>query len=266
LYTSSPPHFLSSSFVMPLLIILRKVYQKVVLLRGGVIWYDTPHEREIGGAERTARGMRQRTVILAAGTFPRQGTVARQMLDGAARVVCCDGAADAYRRKTGREPTVVVGDCDSVKGAFAHVVQVAEQETNDLEKAVRLCAAKAWRNPVVLGATGRREDHAIGNLFRCMEHGLEVVTDEGRFVPIVGRKAFAVGAGAAVSIFARPGTRMTSTGLEWPLDTVAFENFYCATLNRAKAARIVLASDRPAYAYLVLPRVARRAADGEDGR
>jgi len=207
--------------------------------------------------------MSQRTVILAAGDFPRKGTAARRALDGAARVVCCDGAADAYRRKTGREPTAVVGDCDSVKGAFAKVVRVAEQETNDLEKAIRFCAAKGWKNPIVLGATGKREDHALGNVFRCMEHGLEILTDHGRFVPIVGITTFSMRVGQAVSVFANPGTRMKSSGLAWPLDNVAFENFYCATLNRANAKRVVLESDHLAYVYLVCPRISR--IDTNDG-
>lgn len=193
-----------------------------------------------------------RTVILAAGDFPRKGTAARRVLDEAARVVCCDSAADAYRRRTGREPTVVVGDCDSVKGAFAKVVRVAEQETNDLEKAIRFCAAKGWKNPIVLGATGKREDHAIGNIFRAMAHGLEIVTDHGRFVPIAGSTRFRVKVGVAVSIFANPGTRMTSTGLAWPLAGVTFENFHCATLNRARSKNVMVKTNRPAYVYFAI--------------
>jgi len=193
--------------------------------------------------------MKRTTVILAAGDFPRKGTEARRILEGAARVVCCDSAADAYRKKTGREPTAVVGDCDSVKGKFAKLVRVAEQETNDLEKGIRFCAAKGWKNPIVLGATGKREDHALGNVFRAMEHGLEIVTDFGRFRPIVGITTFQMEVGAAVSVFASPGTRMKSVGLEWPLDDVKFENFHCATLNRANATKVVLETSKPAYAY-----------------
>jgi len=206
---------------------------------------------------------RRATVVLAAGDFPRKGTAARRILDGAARVVCCDSAADAYRRKTGREPTAVVGDCDSARGRFARVVRVAEQETNDLEKAIRFCAAKGWKNPVVLGATGKREDHALGNVFRAMERGLAIWTDRGCFLPVVGKATFRVGIGTAVSVFANPGTRMKSVGLAWPLDAVKFESFHCATLNRAAAAKVVLETNRPAYAYLVCPRISR--IDTNDG-
>jgi len=197
-------------------------------------------------------------VILAAGSYPRKGGEARRLLDGAGVVVCCDGAADAFRRAAGRDPDVVVGDCDSVRGRFANVVRVAEQETNDLEKAARYCRSRGWCSPVVLGATGRREDHTIGNVFRALALGLEVVTDFGRFVPVSGRVALDVGAGAAVSVFAPdPATKMTSSGLEWPLSGVRFENLYCATLNRATADRVVVASDRPACVYVAFGRGGR---------
>lgn len=199
---------------------------------------------------------RGETVILAAGDFPRKGGEAWRLLASAKRVVACDSAADAYRRRFGRWPTVAVGDMDSAKAAIAassgcRVVRVDEQETNDLEKAVAYCRSRRWRSPVIVGACGKREDHAIGNVFRALAHGLEIVTDHGRFVPVCGKTTLRVRPGTAVSIFAPdPATRMTSRGLEWPLDGVRFENLYCATLNRAVAARLTLTSDRPVSVYV----------------
>lgn len=192
--------------------------------------------------------MRGDTVILAAGDFPRAGGAAWRLLAGAKRVVCCDGAARAYRRRFKREPFAIVGDLDSLKGGRtggARIVHVAEQETNDLAKAVRWCAAQGWKRPIIVGATGKREDHTLGNVFRALAFGLEIVTDHGRFVPFEGRLRLKVAAGAPVSVFAPdPATRMTSKGLEWPLDGVRFDNLYCATLNRATAPTVALTSTR----------------------
>ena len=194
--------------------------------------------------------MKKTVVILAAGDFPRKGGDAWRILETAHVVVCCDSAADAFSRNFAREPDAVVGDCDSLKGKYRNIVRIAEQESNDLEKAVRYCKKMGWRNPILVGATGKREDHTIGNIFRAMALGLEVVSDFGRFVPFCGRKSFRVNKGAAISIFANdPATRMTSKGLEWPLDDVEFKNLYCATLNRAVGARVVIESDRPACVY-----------------
>ena len=199
-----------------------------------------------------------KTVILANGEFPRKDGAAWRLLKAAAHVVCCDGAADAYRRRFGKPPAAVVGDMDSAGASAraagadgAEIVRFTDQDTNDLEKAIVFCAMRGWKDPVVVGATGKREDHTLGNVFRALEYGVEIVTDCGRFVPLCGTKTFRLAKGTAVSVLAPdPKTRMTSEGLEWPLDGVRFRNLFCATLNRTTAAKAVLASTRPVSVYI----------------
>ena len=199
--------------------------------------------------------MENRTVILAAGDFPKTGGTAWKLLAAAKRVVACDGAADAYRRRFHKWPAVIVGDLDSFSrpNLFpvpCSLIPVSDQDTNDLEKAMAYCAQQGWRNPVIVGATGKREDHTIGNVFRALDYGCEIVTDTGRFVPVCGKVSFKVAKGAAVSIFApNQKTRMTSKGLEWPLDDVKFKNLFCATLNRTTATRVSLTATHPVYVY-----------------
>ena len=197
--------------------------------------------------------MCRKTVILAAGDFPKKCGAAWKLLAAATRVVCCDGAADAYRRRFGKWPDVIVGDFDSVRArsVSCRVIYDADQDTNDLEKAMAYCAKQGWRDPVIVGATGKREDHTLGNVFRALDYGCEIVTDTGRFVPVRGKASFKVAKGAAVSIFAPdPKTRMTSKGLEWPLDGVRFRNLYCATLNRATGTRVVLTATKPVSVFI----------------
>ena len=200
-----------------------------------------------------ARERVKRTVILANGDFPRKGGAAWELLAAAKRVVACDGAADAYRRRFRKWPDVVIGDLDSIhrRSVPCRVIHDADQETNDLEKAMTYCARRGWRDPVIVGATGKREDHTLGNVFRALDRGCEIVTDTGRFMPVCGKVALKVAKGAAVSIFAPDSrTRMTSKGLAWPLDDVKFRNLYCATLNRATATRIELTATRPVSVYI----------------
>ena len=219
--------------------------------------------------------MEHHTVILAAGDFPRKGGAAWKLLAAAKRVVACDSAADAYHRRVGRWPDVIVGDFDSIGGGprrsgtdrrpteggavrpGPHVsqpsvcVRIPDQDTNDLEKAMSYCTKRGWKNPVIVGATGKREDHAIGNVFRALDYGCEIVTDRGRFVPVTDKAMFNVRKGAAVSIFAPdPKTRMTSKGLEWPLDNVKFGNLYCATLNRTTGTRMTLTATKPVSVFI----------------
>ena len=206
------------------------------------------------------------TVIVANGEFPKKGGAAWKLLAAAKRVVCCDGAADAYRRAFRKWPSAVVGDFDSFVGGSRRsgtdrhasqppvCVRIPDQDTNDLEKAMSYCAKCGWRNPVIVGATGKREDHTLGNVFRALDYGCEIITDTGRFVPVCGKAAFKTVKGTAVSVFAPdPKTRMTSTGLEWPLDDVRFRNLYCATLNRATGARVTLTATRPVGVFVATP-------------
>ena len=208
--------------------------------------------------------MKAMTVILAAGDFPRKGGTAWRLLAAAKRIVACDSAADAYRRCFRKWPDVVVGDFDStvlsassrtgaaLEGTSStEFVRFTDQDTNDLEKAMAYCARRGWKDPVIVGATGKREDHAIGNVFRALAYGCETVTDRGRFIPVRGKATIKVSKGTAVSIFAPdPKTRMTSKGLEWSLDEVRFCNLYCATLNRATASRVTLTATKPVSVFI----------------
>ena len=193
----------------------------------------------------------RKTVVLAAGDFPAPGGFARRLLENAERVVCCDSAADAYWEEFRREPNAVVGDCDSVRRDYANLVRVSEQDTNDLSKAIFYCREQGWNDIVVLGASGKREDHALGNVFRALAEQVVLVTEYGIFYPVNGAAEFEVSPGAGVSIFApERETVMTSKGLQWSLDGVRFENLYLATLNRASSGLFSVTSNRPVFVYV----------------
>lgn len=192
-----------------------------------------------------------KTVILAAGDFPKRDGAAWNILAAAKCVICCDSAADQYRRRFKRDPDFVVGDLDSVRGEFPETVFDPDENVNDLGKAVRFARSRGWNDLVIAGASGKREDHTIGNFFRALAEMVEVVTDYGVFRPVCGKASFAAAKGAGVSVFAPdPATVMTSKGLQWPLDGVKFSNLFCATLNRASSTRFTVTSDRPVGVYV----------------
>ena len=106
-------------------------------------------------------------VIVAGGEFPT-APQPLEILQGAQYVVCCDGAADRYIA-TGHVPDAIVGDGDSISAEnremFAHLLHiVSEQESNDQTKAVRFLVEKGMQRIAIVGATGKREDHTIGNI------------------------------------------------------------------------------------------------------
>ena len=199
--------------------------------------------------------MTNRTVILAAGAFPRKGGEPFRLLASATRVVACDSAADAYRRVFRTSPDVIIGDFDSLlvrDDPNARYVRDGDDETNDLDKAVAFCRARGWTDGlVIVGATGKRTDHTIGNIYRALASGVPVVEEDGAFWPVLGTRTFRTWKGCGVSVFAPdPATKMTSRGLKWKLAGVAFKNPFCATLNRASSATVTVSSTRPAFVYL----------------
>ena len=194
---------------------------------------------------------RTATVILAAGDYPKS-PAALSVLRGAERVICCDGAAAAYVASEGRQPWRVVGDCDSLPAALRRdlgpaLVHIAEQETNDLTKAVSYAADRGYRAMTILGATGRREDHTLGNislLVDYMRRGLDVqmITDHGTFIPCRDTyRSDDVTPGTQVSIFSFGATRLSADGLRYPLHDLT--NWWQGTLNEVTASSLTIRAE-----------------------
>ena len=176
-------------------------------------------------------------VIVAGGEFPT-APLPLEILQSAQYVVCCDGAADRYIA-TGRVPDAIVGDGDSISAAnrkkFAHLLHIiAEQESNDQTKAVRFLMEQGKRRIAIVGATGKREDHTIGNISLLIEYaraGCDVrsFTDHGVFIPCNGTTTQKCRKGQQVSIFSITAKELSAEGLLYPI--YDFNNWWQGTLN-----------------------------------
>ena len=203
--------------------------------------------------------MNARTVILANGALPAHA-LPLALFAQAETVVCCDGAL-AKARALGREPDLVVGDGDSLDAATkaalgARFVYIAEQETNDLAKAFRVAVKRLGAEGlVILGADGLRDDHFLGNVFRLPDFAavapeIALVTNAGVFTVVKGRRTYPCECRVPVSVFApTPGTQLTSTGLEWPLDAVSLDALWSGTLNRTTSTTFTLTTNHPVLVY-----------------
>lgn len=80
--------------------------------------------------------------------------------------IAADGGGNSAR-ELGMLPDVVIGDLDSFvpkpSDSFP-VVKDPDQETNDLEKAMKYALTKGIEELIVVGATGKRLDHTLKNL------------------------------------------------------------------------------------------------------
>ncbi|KAA6347368.1 thiamine pyrophosphokinase [termite gut metagenome] len=185
------------------------------------------------------------TVILANGSYPAHA-LPIALLEKANYVVCCDGAADEYIRR-GFVPNAIVGDGDSLsKETGEHfagrVYKDKNQETNDQTKAIEFCITQGKKDIVILGATGKREDHTLGNISLLWEYmekaNVRMVTNYGIFTPAYGDATFECIPDEQISVFNFNCTRMEEEGLEYPLRP--FTNWWQGTLNKALGDRFVI--------------------------
>lgn len=192
--------------------------------------------------------------IIANGLFPSRPEV----LDRIRRadwVVCCDGAWEKYRDwqlRTAAAPqrVSVVGDGDSLpphwreQSAEAEHVHIAEQDDNDLTKAVRhvmQTEGSAVKTVNILGATGLREDHTLGNIsllayYTVLYGGVQfrMESDFGTLLPMQGHARFESHAGQQVSLFSlTPQAPVSVQGLRYPISRRCLEWWWEATLNES---------------------------------
>lgn len=185
--------------------------------------------------------MSDKVVILANGKFPDH-SIPLGYLKEASKVVCCDGAA-INLINYGIEPIAIVGDFDSVDkskiSGYSDRFHIdPDQETNDLTKAVNWCLTRGITDVTILGATGLREDHTIGNISLLAEYAqhinVRMVTDTGEFIAILKTAEISAFPGQNISIFSiDPSTEITSNGLKYPLKSMKLKNWWMATLNEA---------------------------------
>lgn len=185
-------------------------------------------------------------VILANGTFPTH-PIPLRMLREAENLVCCDGAFEKLLSSPHFDHSraiTIVGDGDSLTNAlrqqFAEsFIRIPDQDTNDLTKTVRHCISQGAKEITILGATGLREDHTLGNVgllsgyaAQYLDVKFSMLSDYGTFTPVEGRKIFASFPRQQVSLFTLlPQVRVSSKGLQWELNNRGFENLWPGTLN-----------------------------------
>lgn len=218
--------------------------------------------------------MTRTAVILAAGAFPTK-PYPLYLLQSADIVVCCDSAFAKYLRRMPRIfggerlPDVVIGDMDSLPASLQSayqdiIVHETEQDHNDQTKAVRYILGHYpdVREIHILGSTGLRADHTIGNLSLLMEYprmfgtadvAIDAVSDYGTAFALTDSAELHVGAGRRFSLFSPDnGLRIRSEGLQWPTDGVVFDNWWKATLNRTTADIVRLTFSHPSRALVIL--------------
>jgi thiamine pyrophosphokinase len=185
--------------------------------------------------------LHQPVVILANGCFPRHSIPVKALME-AKTIICCDGAVSKLSDHN-LIPHYIVGDMDSItpkfKQKYADIIfRDDDQETNDLTKAINFCLNYGVKKVIIIGATGKYEDHSIANISLLTDYAenieVEMITDHGRFTPVMNSSSFESYPGQKISIFCIfPETSIQSEGLKYPLHQVIFNSWWKGSLNEA---------------------------------
>ena len=179
-------------------------------------------------------------VIVANGEFPSH-SIPLDILRESQTIVACDGASDELL-KHGYEANTIIGDLDSisdnVKNDFKNkIIKIPDQSQNDLRKAINYVRDNNIINISIIGASGKREDHAIGNIFSILNYedlNIKLFTNTGVFSCIHKDQKVDSFKGQQVSIFTSDSMiKITSKNLKYNFNNNTISAIYSGTLNES---------------------------------
>lgn len=190
-------------------------------------------------------------VVVCNGQFPTH-EIPLAILRQAKTIICCDGAIQKLSA-VGVKPTVIVGDFDSLPKSLMEkysdiIFHNPDQETNDLTKSMQWAKQHGFTDVCILGATGLREDHTLGNISLLADYEqqgflVKMVTDSGVFTPVNHTHCFSSFKGQQVSIFSlKPDVPIRSENLKYPFNR-PLPSWWCGTLNESLGEQFTLHFD-----------------------
>ena len=178
-----------------------------------------------------------------------------QLDEASLSIIACDSGYENCL-DLGVEPDVVIGDFDSIsKDAYeklqhsnAEVIKLNPvKDDTDIEAALNIAVRKSMVGDFIylLGATGKRLDHFLGNVnllgMGCLKQRKVVIVDEYNFIQMISagqtlslsREGEEAQFGRYVSIFSYGGkaTGVTMTGFKYPLENATIEGFNTLTVS-----------------------------------
>ena len=161
-------------------------------------------------------------VIVGGGSLDAE--LLRELYASGGHLVGADGGADQIVA-AGLKPELIVGDFDSLKAPHewlgkTRLMQIAEQETTDFEKAIYSTRAPVT---VALGMTGKRFDHTLAALDAVTKYAtgrsIILVDEVDVALALTGPFEFSLEAGERVSVYPLTPIRFRhSSGLRYALD------------------------------------------------
>ncbi len=191
-------------------------------------------------------------VILANGSFPTH-EYPSQVLTEAEFLICTDGSADkaiAHDLK----PDLIIGDLDSTrltgKESPYNIIQVADQNSTDLEKALDWSVKNRILKVSLVGISGERDDHTLTNYLVATHFSkyleIQIITDFSTMDFCSGKCHFKSIPGQIVSLLNFEKIQSVTTwGLKFHLSNAVLEPSGRGMSNQALSDEFVVKSSSP---------------------
>ena len=180
-------------------------------------------------------------IILADGDFPSH-LISLVKLQDAQTIICCDGSVNNLV-KNKMEPHYILGDLDSIDDNLKNIyrdriIKLPDQDENDLRKAIQWAEGRGITEAVILGATGKRDDHTLANIFTLLQYPsqleMTIYTNHGIFSVAENKKTFDSFTGQQISLFATDKSiEITSNNLKYNMMDSVLSSLYCGSLNES---------------------------------
>ena len=204
--------------------------------------------------------IKKKIVLIANGESPNY-IESLKILENANYIICCDGAANSLK-KFNKIPNIIIGDLDSLNPKLKNlnnceIIHIENQNNNDFRKALNWISKNLNIDELsILGSTGIREDHTIGNiatfLYEKYNFKIKIFTNTGIFYVVNVSKNINTTVGQQVSLFCiNQKQKITTSGLKYELKDSSI-NLYSGTLNIAQTNKITIKteSNNPILVYL----------------
>lgn len=199
--------------------------------------------------------MDENAVIIGDGAFPPVARL-RKILREASLVVCANGGA-RHALRLGLKPDIVIGDLDSLPLSMrrrlkhASIIQWANQNLTDLEKALLFLLRRRVKRITILGATGKRIDQTLANIALLNKYHrrarLTLIDSTGQLEIVQSKAKLRAARGEMVSLLPIGRTVGVRTrGLLYPLRNEALKAGTRGVSNKAtgRTVEITLQSGR----------------------
>ena len=196
-------------------------------------------------------------IVIANGSFPSH-PIAKNYLNKSGTIICTDGAADKLI-DSGKNPDIIIGDFDSTsikgKNRTGKWIETPDQNKTDLEKTFEWCIMNNIKKIVLLGSSGKREDHTIGNLFTLAKYHdeiqCEIITNHAKIICVSGENYIFADTNQNISIIAtEPIERITIDGLQYNMKNESLLPSTRAISNKAISDKFYLESTGKVLVFL----------------